>query len=805
MRLPLAWVRDYIDLDAPSDEIVRRLAMLGFPVESVERRPPLAGVVVGRVATVERHPNADRLSLCTLDVGADEPLTIATAATNVAAGQVVPVARIGAVLAGPDGGSLQIAPRTMRGIASQGMLCSAAELGLEADWFEDGILQLEPELAAGTDALAHYRLGDDVLEVEVTANRVDAMSVLGLARELAAAFEVPLREPATTSRPLEPPTASTFMVTLASPDCRRFVAQRVTGLRVGVSPAAMRIRLALAGQRPIDSIVDVSNFVMLELGAPPHFYDAAKLSGRALTVRDARAGELLRTLDGEERSLDESALVVADASGPIGLAGLRGGAASEVTAATTSILIETASFAGPRVRRMGARLGLRTDASSRHEKTIPLGLVDLAAARAAHLLEAAGARAHAPSVAGAAHVAATPIAVSTKTIERTLGFRPSIRETQGALERLGFTVTVRSAEWQFDDFGQSAYLATPPPWRGDVAIPVDVVEEVARAIGYDRIEAILPTTEPQIIASGDYENERRVAAALAALGYREAIAYSLQPHDAYETFARAGIEVAEPVEIDNPLSAEQRYLRFSLLPGLLALAAKFQAAAPLRTFEIGHTFARAATTGAPPVEMEAVAWTLVGARSDDPQWRDSGFLTFKGEAEALLRALTGRVAETVTTRVAALHPGKTASLVVGGKDVATIGAVDPRLLLAYGIERPIYAGLLRLRDLPAHATPVYRPASRFPAVERDLALVVAPDVPAREIAFVVRASGDGLVRGVRVFDEYRGPQVGAGKKSLAVRVTLQRDDATLTDAEVDACIGLVLAALRDQLGAEIRA
>ncbi|MGH7729215.1 MAG: phenylalanine--tRNA ligase beta subunit-related protein, partial [Vulcanimicrobiaceae bacterium] len=326
MRLPLAWLRDYLACELGSDALAERLVMLGFPVESIERRPPLRGVVAGRLREVVPHPNADRLRVCTVDIGAAKSLTIATAADNVAAGDLVPVATLGAELAG----GLAIGARTMRGIASEGMLVSIEELGLAAAGFENGILHLDEDLPLGCDLVSHYRLNDDVLEVEIGANRVDAMSVLGLARELAAALGLPLRMPETWEAADARALNSDALVRLESADCRRFVAQRFGGIVVRPAPLGLRLRLALAGQRPLDGVVDVTNFVMLECAQPLHAYDLAQIAGGRVVVRDARAGERLRTLDGEERALDPSVLAIADDDGPLAIAGIVGGERSSV-------------------------------------------------------------------------------------------------------------------------------------------------------------------------------------------------------------------------------------------------------------------------------------------------------------------------------------------------------------------------------------------------------------------------------------------------------------------------------------------
>jgi phenylalanyl-tRNA synthetase beta chain len=614
-----------------------------------------------------------------------------------------------------------------------------------------------------------------------------------LARELAAALGVPVREPALEVTYSEPDSAADTSVTLETPDCKRFVAQRFSNLKAGTAPFAIRARLALAGQRPIDSLVDVSNFVMLETGQPLHFYDYDTLAGHRLIVRDAKPGEKLTTLDGEERTLDATALVIADESQVQCLAGLRGAAKSEVTVSTRELLLEAATFSGPRIRRMSIALGLRTDASSRHEKTLPLALSSLGAARAAHLLQAAGAAVHRPFFAGAELRAAAPIAVTPRDVLTLLGIALDLAEMERALRGLGFGV----------ERSEGALLATPPAWRGDVLLREDVVEEIGRVVGYDRVPALQPALGEQTISSKTYRDEQRIAQALAAQGYREAVTFALQPGGIAETYRRAGVALpGEPVEIVNPLSEDQRYLRFSLLPGFLALVKRFAGDEPLRYFEIGHVF----WGGDAPLETAQAAWMLaLPKRANEPAWRDGGFATFKGEAVATLRALTGAQPESAVAPRAELHPGKSAELRDGAEAVASIGAVDPRLLAEYEIEGDVYFGVLDSARLPAYRIPRFTPPSRFPALERDLALVVAPDVLAGDIEQTVRATSNGLLADVRVFDEYRGPQLEAGKKSVALRVVLQSHEATLTDAEADTHVGAILSALETRYGAKIRA
>ena len=788
MRVPISWLREYVALPPDAEGVAERLAMLGFPVEEIVTRPKLTGVVVGRIAELQKHPNADRLQVARVDVGAQAPLVIATAATNVAAGQTIAVATVGAQLV-----NLTIAPRTMRGVASAGMMISAEELALEPEWFEEGIMQLEPEIALGTDVVELFGLADAVLDVEITSNRPDAMSVIGLARELAASYGVPLNLPsfenpgnAVEPEGLEP------IVAIESPDCRRFVAQRFDSLHVAPAPAWMRVRLALAGQRPINNLVDVSNYVMLETGQPLHFYDAAKIAGSKLIVRDAREGERFVTLDGVERTLSPVELVIADAEHALCLAGLMGGAASEVGESTTAIVLEAANFTGSRVRRASAALALRSEASSRHEKSLAPALAEIGAARAAQLLVSMGGTAYRPHEFGEGVPAAPAIPLGAAQVERILGIAVPSERIASHLAALGCTVT---------EGGDGALLVTPPAWRRDLTLAADLIEEVARVEGYEHIPAVVASVPAHEISSAEYELENHAARTLAALGYREDVTQSLHGGQVFERWNRAGLPPKQtPLEVRNPLSEEQRYLRDSLLPGLLGHLAR--AAGPARVFEIGHVFALREGEVA---ERALIAFAFSAEPLGEPPWSDSHVLRLKGDALALLRALTGRTPDASPGAQPGLHPGKCALLTIDGRTVGALGAVDPRLCKSYDLKLPAYACRIETAGLPAYATPRYAAPSKYPSTYRDVALVLDEGVAAHDVELAVARALGPIGTGVAVFDEYRGPQVGEGKKSLAVRATMQRFDATITDEEADAAIAGVLEAVRAAFGATLRA
>ena len=784
MRVPISWLREYVDLPEDSQAIADRLAMLGFPVAEIVRRPRITGVVTGTIVTLEKHPNADKLQVGSIDVGGERRLTIATAATNVAAGQTIPVATIGAKLP-----QLTIGPRKMRGIDSEGMMVSADELALPPDWFEDGILQLDPQTPLGEDVPVFFGLNDDVLDVEVTSNRVDAMAVIGLARELAASYGVPLRlpsfeNPGTAGDPTPP------RVTIASPDCTRFVAQRFDRIAVAPAPAWMRMRLALCGQRPISNLVDVSNYVMLETGQPLHFYDEAHVADRHFIVRDAREGETLTTLDGAERTLTPQALVVADERHALGLAGLMGGVESEVTDATRAIILEAANFAGARVRRMSSALALRSEASSRHEKTLALALTDIGAARAAQLLIALGADAYAPQAFGTTPAPAETIDLRARDIPRLLGIDLRAAQIARHLQLLGCEVAID---------GETLHVI-PPPWRRDLTIPADLVEEVARMEGYDEIEAVEPSVPTHAISSAQYELEDRIATTLAALGYHEIVTYALQGSTVLDSVARSGLEPSHSiVNVLNPMTEEQRVLRWALGPGIFEYFAKLDR--PYSVFEIGHVFS---LDEGVVNEEPALAFGFAAEPLDEPAWRDRHFLRLKGDVEALLRAIAGVEVETARDVRGGYHPGKSAVAMYHGREVAAFGKIDPRLSKAFSSRLPIYMCNVYLDNVPEYHRPVYHPPSRFPSTYRDLAVVVALDVDADRLSAVVRTAIGELCTGVTVFDEYRGKQVGEGRKSLAVRATMQRFDTTITDEEADAATARAIAALRDELGGTIR-
>ncbi|HUF33133.1 MAG TPA: phenylalanine--tRNA ligase subunit beta [Acidimicrobiales bacterium] len=782
MRLPLSWLRDFAPIDQPLDEIVATLNDLGLAVESVERvGEGLDGVVVARVLEIGAIPKADKIRRVVVDAGG-EPVQIVCGAWNFEEGDLVPLATVGSVLPG----DFAISARKMKGVESHGMICAADELGLPGG--TDGILVLPEGLEVGTPfADAMGITVDVVVDLEVNANRPDAMSVAGVARDLAARLGLPFSIP--TPKPAEAAAAGTATVEVEAPElCGRFVAQVVAGISVGPSPAWLANRLTLAGMRPINNVVDASNYVMLELGQPTHPYDLARLPGRGLRVRRAREGEVLVTLDDAERRLGPDDLLICDADDvPVGIAGIMGGASSEIDAATTEVLLEAAWFDPMAVSRTSRRLKLRTEASARFEKGCDWEVPALATARFCELLAASGAVAAGPPVDVAGQVPdRTPVRVRTDRVNAILGTDLSATRIRDLLGPIGFT-----AETAGDD-----HDVTIPSWRPDSATEIDVIEEVARLHGYSAVPKTVPTSTLTGALTAHQHDRRLVRQILAGAGASEAWSTTFLSADAIR---RCGLDVDDAVVVANPLVADEGLLRPSLLPGLLTSVA-YNAGRRQRgvhLFEVGNVFRRPPVGQDLPVEREMVAVALAGCDATEAVGIWSLLI------EGLL--LEGACIETATAP--GLHPTRTARVVVGGTAVGALGEIDPGVLEASGIDERVAWLEVDLEALLAapHGSASFRPVSRYPSSDIDLAFEVDDAVPATDIESTLRAAGGDLVAGVWLFDVYRGAQVPDGRRSLAYTVRFQAPDHTLTDDDVAAVRGRLIEAVEDAHPATLRA
>ena len=825
MRVPLSWLREFVEVALPPAEIARRLTDAGLEVEGVETvGPTLEKVVVARIEAIRRHPDADRLSLCEVTDG-QATRTIVCGATNMSVGDRVALALEGAVL--PNGAKIKRSK--IRGQVSEGMLCSARELGLGDE--HAGILILPPDAPLGAPLADALGLGDAVLVVKVYPNRPDLLSIRGVAREVAAVTGAKLvrREVA----PL-PSTGSRVPVAIADPaDCARYAGRWIDGVASVPSPAWMQRRLEAAGVRPRNAVVDVTNYVMLELGQPLHAFDAERLAGPRIEVRRARPGERLRTLDGVDRALDPEVLVIADASGPVALAGIMGGEPTEVTDATRAVFLESAAFTPAVVRRGARRLGLATEASYRFERRVdPEGCLEALDRATALIAELAVPDAAARARAGAdrsdvyvARPARRTVGLSVAKLNRFIGFEPPLtREAvAGYLERLELPVR-READ-------PDRLTVEVPSFRVDLDKDVDLVEEVVRLHGYDAVPYRMPEVRPATDARGAataLAAEARTA--LVGCGFDEAITFAFIAPAAIERLGLPEDDVRRrPIALRNPLSVEMSVMRTTLVPGLLGAVEHNlrQGVRRLRLFEVGKVFLPREGEKLPLEEMQMAA-VLVGARHPRSWQRreePTDFYDASGVVERLRQAWRAPSLAVVPTggsrppAPAYLHPGLSAWIEVGsGRQEANGHGSGATIVGSVGALHPDLADRLDLGGLPAFlievsldalapyagVRPTYRPTPRFPAVQRDLALIVDAGRPAAEVVALARAERQPLLRDVAVFDVYEGPPVPPGQRSLGLTMTYQADDRTLTDEEVNRVHTRLTQRLVSALGAEIR-
>ena len=796
MRVPLSWLRELVDWALPAEELAHRLTMAGLEVGAVERiGGTWDGCSVGRVVAVEPHPNADRLTLCTVDTG-DEHVRVVCGAPNVAAGQNIAFARAGARLYDSRSGELTtLKAATIRGVRSEGMVCSERELGLGPD--HDGILVLPDDAPVGVPL--EQLLGDTVLDIDVTANRPDALSLLGVAYEVAAIAGTSVREPALDYPEDGPPIDEQVSVEVWDADlCPRYTASLVTGLAVGPSPQWMQDRLLRAGMRPINNVVDVTNYLMLELGQPLHAFDYHRVKERKVIVRPARPAEALLGLDGVQRRLRPPMLVIADAQDAVGLAGVMGGAHSEVTESTTAVLLESASFHPFNTRRTAGALRLRTEAALRFEKGLRPELPMVALQRATRLIleVAGGAAAKGIIDVYPGRREAAPVTLTSARLRQVLGVDVPAGEAARVLSGLGFRAAASA-----DD----ALEVAVPYWRADVGIEDDLVEEVARVVGYDRIptttmSAPIPPQTPNPLR----ELKERVRDLFVAAGFQEIVTYSLVGAGALKVKAPG----PEPLRVANPLTPEHEYLRTSLRSSLLATMASNRRLeeGPLRLFEVSRVYHYWGE--GLPHEREMAVGVMTGATAP-VSWRGESrpldFFDARGAMDAVLGRL-GVQGDYHSLEDPALRPGRAAALSVAGKEVGLLGEVDADTLARFDVDGgPVVLFELDLEAL-LEALPAegrrFRPVPRYPDATRDLALVVPLETPAAQVQAVLEAHP--LVARVTLFDVYVGPQVAAGRRSLAYRLTLRSPERTLTTAEVERATDELLAILRQEVGATPR-
>lgn len=810
MQVSIKWLKDYIDFTETPEQLADKLTMAGIPVENVvDPGEGLEKVVTGRIEKLEPHQNSDHLQICTMNVGLAENIIIVTGAQNVAEGQVVPVAMVGAHL--PNG--MKISKGKLRGVASNGMLCSAQELKLDLEKLPEeqktGIFILPSDTPVGIPAKDVLGLNDVVLEFELTANRADCFSVFGLVREIAAITgnkphfpEIKVNEDDNTK------LNDIFSVEIADPDlCSRFSTRMLKNVKIGPSPEWMQQRLEGAGIRSINNVVDVTNFVMIELGHPMHAYDYDKITGKKLIARRAVEGEELHTLDDTSRKAKGEMLVIADSEKAAGLAGIMGGFETEITDTTTTVVLESADFYGPCIRRTARACGLSSEASGRFERGVDSETTIKALDRAAQLLQEMGACTVCegivdvyPNPKQANYVTFTP-----EQINNHLGTNIAKDVMLNIITSVGFDVTKDEND---------EITVKVPSWRNDVTCMADISEEIARLHGFDKIKSTLPNgVSMQGTQSAKQTFIDKVKASLSSQGLYETISFALTNE---ETFNKLNIPQDSPlrkaVPIMNPLSDEYPLVRTTLLSSIFDNLARNLARKndDVALFEVGSVFfPKALPVTELPDEVVKIAGAITGRRNAQG-WNQANDMVDFYDAKGIIEELLANLRVTRYTVEAgthyAMHPGKTALFKKGRDVIATVGEVHPAVLSAYGITKPVYIFELDATTVMKYMAKdlKYKALPKYPATSRDLAMLVDIDVNAADIEkAMTKAAGQNLTQ-ITLFDVYTGKQVEEGKKSLAFSLTFQSNDKTLTDAEIDPAIEKIVAKLQKDFNANLR-
>lgn len=805
MKVSYKWLREFVDIDISPQELADRLTLAGITVEGVvETGQGVEKVLTGRIESITGHPNADKLTVTSVNVGT-EKLQIITAATNVREGDVIPVAVEGAKLAS----GLVIKRAKLRGVESRGMMCSGKELGIDPKTMSpeqaNGIMILPPGTQIGKDAREILGLDDYILELDLTPNRGDCLSVIGVAREAAALLEKPFRPPQPAVRELDEKIEGQVKVDIADPDlCRRFVGRLIKNVRVGSSPLWMQQRLRAAGMRPINNIVDVTNYVMLELGQPMHAFDYNLLQDGHIIVRRVKEGEKIITLDGAERALTPGMLAITDPSGPVAVAGVMGGQSTEVTENTVSILLESAFFNPVSVRRTSKALGLRSEASLRFEKGIDIGGSARAADRAAQLIAEMGCG---DVAAGRIDILPEPIA------ERSIQFRPSRASYVLGVDISGETAgkILTGLQFTVQNAGENLHV-TVPSHRVDVSLEVDLIEEVARMYGYNKAPDTLPFGKStRGIKTKDQAAAARVRSAMAESGLYEVMTYSfVHPRVFDHMNLPPDSPLRNTLNLQNPMSEEHSVMRTMLLPGLMEVLVRnynrrVQNGA---VFEIGRVFITRGND-TQPEERTVLAAAAMGRAPGN--WNlapgELDYYYLKGVLENLFSILrTSPVSFRPETTDPSFHPGRTAVLEVDGVRLGILGELHPDVHDNYELPVKVAAFELDLgRLLVVSGRPAaFKPLPKFPGIERDMAILVKKDIPAASIFKTIRDAGGKLLNDVSLFDIYYGEQVPSGMQSMAFSLKFQADDRTLTDVEVGEVTGAIARALAEKFGAELR-
>ena len=816
MLASIDWLKQYVDIDVTPEELAERLTRVGLEVESViQLGEGLEGVVTGKVMEIYRHPNSDHLWVCMMDYGQEGGLVqILTGAQNVHQYDMVPVAVVGSKLPpssrNPQG--LKLKKAKMRGLDSFGMLCSADELGIDAKLLlpeqRNGIFILPPETPIGVDIKEILGLNDVVLDIDLTSNKQDCFCMTGLAREAAAVLGKEMHMPDLTVKEEADGSAKELAeVEIQAADlCFRFTERVLKNIKIFPSPAWMQNHLRACGMRPISNVVDVTNYVMLELGQPMHAYDYDTIGDHHTIVRRGADGEKFFTLDGQERVLDHTMITIADPYHAVGLGGVMGGLETEVTASTKMVLLEAASFHGPSIRRTSKALGLRSEASGRFERGVDIEGCTRALDRCAHLLEQMGACETVPGIIDTYPEAYKPavITVTPEAINTRIGVEIAKEEMLAILAKLEFKVEEQ----------EGAFVVTAPTWRQDVTCDADISEEIARMHSYDKIESHTPTLA---LVQGRQDEFSDVADKIedymAASGLNEVMTYTfVHPQTVEKLLLAENDKRRAMIKIMNPISDEFSVMRTTMVPSLLNTAAYNLArqSDSVKIFEIGTTFEpKALPLEEFPVEKQILCAVMTGRRAD-LNWnagKDAvDFYDIKGVLEGLMETVGSPAYELKLESQPYYHPGKSCAIIYAGKTIGYMGALHPTVAAAFDVPEATYVLELEVAPLveAARRVPQYEHLPKFPGMSRDIAVVVPVGTTNAELESVIRANAGQYLTGVRVFDIYTGKQVAEGMKSMAFNLTYQALDHTLTDEEADASIKKVVAEISEAFKAQLR-
>jgi phenylalanyl-tRNA synthetase beta chain len=802
LRVSYRWLQDYVKCELPAEELAEELTMVGLEVEGVF--PPVEGldrIIVGKILEIKPHPNAENLMLCRVDTGSDI-IQLVSGAPNLKTGVCAALALPGVIL---PGGMVEV--REFRGERSEGMLCSGAELGTDQWGYGDdkGVLLLDGEIPPGTKLEQAIKLDDKIIEIELTPNRGDCQAVINIAREVKAitGAELQLSEPVVIEE--DGLVEDYIKVRIEAPDlCRRFACRVVRNIKLEPSPSWMQQRLLSAGMRPINNIVDVTNYVMLEFGQPLHAYDLDKIQGAHINVRRGRSGEKMVSLDGMTRELDPEMLLIADEEEAVGLAGVMGGLASEVTEKTHTILLESAWFEPLSVRRTASRLGLHSEASRRFEKGINGDGIIPALNRAAQLIQQLGAG---QVIAGIVDVnirpeAARTIRLRTARVNKVLGTKLAREEIKELLKRLDFPCELISGD---------AILVTIPAYRVDILEEVDLIEEVARLYGYDRINATYPVgvlIQDNISKPGIRD---QVINAASGFGLDEVLTYSFTGESSFD---KLRIPQESPLrhvlKIQNPLRLEQGVMRTTLLPGLMeAINYNYnRKLVDLGMFEVGSVFLPQQSDQIPE---ERLHLGIAACGKTDAGWLGTGeerdYYYVKGILEGILGMLgMEELSFEKYTDFPVLHPGRSAAILYGKEELGYLGELHPQVLANYDLPLRVVVCELDLEKVALFSDQqlLFKPIPRYPGIYRDLALVVPASVPAAQVQKIIYKAGGDLLKECRLFDVYHGDQVPEGYRSLAYSLLYQSPEYTLTDKEVARVHNAIIDALTEEIGAHLR-